>query len=279
MSTTAPTDFQAAYDAGAATKIVEHTVEGIPHVLIPPGCSLKSLEDLLPAPTRIKAHPSFSDVDGFADYVAEFKEQGSRIFVDDAQYRFTTIFDAHAPGLPAWGDHSASIRMELAHEWNKFAAYDGKALKPKEFAEFLEDNVAYISERSGMTGADLLTMAQTFKVDLKGELDIEDTLSRGMRKLVIKDDSTLKARGADGKELEFPEKLFFDLRIFKNHKAYPIEVYLRTRTSKDAVAFMIKIPDPEGLLEEAFDRVIEDVKEATGLPTLKGSFQGPSHKR
>ncbi|MDP2141327.1 MAG: DUF2303 family protein [Gammaproteobacteria bacterium] len=273
-------DFQSAFEAGQATQIVTADIEGVQHILVPPGCTLQSMERLMDAPIRIKAHPSFNDVAGFAEYVKEFAEEGSRVFVDDAQYRFTTVFDCHAKDQPAWGDHSASITMGLAPEWKRFREFDSKAMSPKVFAEFLEDNVAYVdTARSGMSGADVLTMAQTFKVDIKGELDVEESLSQGLRKLVIKDDSTLRGKNVQGKELSFPEKLHFNLRIFKNHSAYPIEVFLRTRTTKEQVVFLIKIPDPEGLLEEAFDRVIEDVCNATGLPTLKGSFEGPSHKK
>ena len=273
-------DFQYAFEAGAASQLVINHIEGVPHVMIPPGSSLKSLEALLPSPTRIREHPQFSDIDGFADYVDEFKQTGSRVFVDDKAFRFCTVFDFHAPGLPAWCDHSASIKMDLSPEWERFTRFDNKPMSPREFAEFLEDNVAYIdSESSKMTGADLLTMAQTFKVNIKGDIEVEETLSRGLRKMVIKDDSTLRGQKKDGTELEFPEKLYFLLRIFKNHKAYPIEVYLRTRTSKDAVVFMIKIPDSDGLREEAFGKVIEDVKRATGLKVLKGSFNGPDHRK
>jgi len=273
-------DFQSAFDAGAAMKLVLEKIEGVPHALIPPGSTLQSLEKLLPAPTRIRQHPEFTEIDGFADYVAEFKQDGSRVFVDDAKFRFVTVFDFHAPGKPQWCDHSASIQMHLSPEWTRFVAYDNTPMSPRAFAEFLEDNLAYVdSEKSGMTGADLLTMAQTFKVDVRGELEVEESLSRGMRKLLIKDDSTLKGRNQIGHELEFPERLFFSLRIFKNHNAYPIEIFLRTRTTNDKVVFMIKIPDVEGLREEAFNRVIEDVKEATGLKVLKGSFTGPDHRR
>ncbi|ALO46604.1 YfdQ family protein [Pseudohongiella spirulinae] len=273
------TEFGAAHALGAATDLVINDIEGVPHVLVPPGSSLENMEKLLPAPTRIREHPEFADIAGFADYVEEFKQVGSRVFVDETALRFVTVFDFHAPDAPAWCDHSASIKMNLAPEWERFTRFDSKAMSPREFAEFLEDNVAYVdSEASGMTGADLLTMAQTFKVNIKGDIEVEETLSRGLRKMVIKDDSTLRGQNKDGKELEFPEKLYFTLRIFKNHKAYPIEVYLRTRTSKEAVLFMIKIPDAEGLREEAFNKVIDDVREATGLKVLKGSFNGPSHR-
>jgi len=35
----------------------------------------------------------------------------------------------------------------------------------------------------------------------------------------------------------------------------------------------------EGLQEQAFDAVMEEVKKTTGLPTLKGEFDGPNHRR
>jgi len=273
-------DFEAAFQAGVATKLVMNTIHGVDHALVPPNCELKSLEHLLPAPTRIREHPQFSDIAGFADYVEEFKQAGSRVFVDDDKHRFVTVFDFHAPDNPAWCDHSASIQMHLAPEWERFTAFDNKAMAPKQFAEFLEDNVAYIDEEaSGMSAAELLTMAQTFKINIKGNVEVEETLSRGLRKMVIQDDSTLRGQTKDGRELEFPEMLFFRLRIFKNHKTYPIQVHLRTRTSQESVAFMIKIPDSEGLLEEAFNKVIDDVREETGLKVLKGSFNGPNHRR
>lgn len=273
------TEYEAAHTAGQAVKLVTAKINGIEHVLVPPNCSLNSMAALMPAPQRIKAHPSFSDVAGFAEYIEEFKEDGSRIFVDDSRHSFTTIFDCHHKGSPAWGDHSASLSLEHSHEWNNFLANNDQKMSPYDFAEFLEDNIAYVDQdATGLTGADLLTMAQTFKVKLKGDLQVEETLQRGMRKLLIQDDSTLKANNSQGNEIEFPETMSFNLRIFKNQSAYPIKVYLRTRTTKDQVIFWIKIPDTPGLIEEAFNHVITEVAETTELPTLKGSFDGPNHR-
>ncbi len=136
--------------------------------------------------------------------------------------------------------------------------------------------MAYVA--GPVAGLDLLAMAQSMKVKLKGDLDVEETLSRGMKRLLITDESVLKGTNSQKKEMEFPEELKLSLRVFKNGKTYPIKVYLRIRTTKDAITFWIKIPDPEAIEEEAFDQVIEEVRDVTGLPTLKGSFRGPSHK-
>jgi uncharacterized protein YfdQ (DUF2303 family) len=272
------TDFQNAFDAGRQAKIEVIEIEDVLHVLVPQGCALKSMEELLPAPTRIRATPAFHDVEGFSSYVAEFKAEGTRIFVDDAKLRFFTVFDHHSKDAPAWGDHSASMDVHESPEWIRFKAFNDKPLSPKEFAEMIEDNLEYISAE-GMTSADLLMMAQSFKVDFKSsELVVEDTLQKGLRNLVIKDDGALRGAGKEGKELEFPEKLALALRVFKNQAAYSISVWLRYRATKDKVIFFIKIPDPDGIKEKAFSEVIEAVKSATGLPTVKGSYSGPKHK-
>jgi len=271
-------DFQAAFDAGTHQQIVLQEIHGIPHVLVPPGSDLKALERLLPAPQRIVAHPAFHDIEGFAAYVDEFKGPGSRVFVDEAKLSFFTIFDHHAKDQPAWGDHCASMTLQESAEWVRFKAYNDKVLSPIEFAEMIEDNLDYISAED-MTSADLLTMAQSFKVDFNGnELQVSDTLKAGLRNLVIKDQGVARGALKDGRELEFPEKLKLNLRIFKYQTAYEISVFLRYRATKERVVFFIKIPDPEGIREKAFQAVMDGVAMATKLPTVKGAYSGPKHK-
>ena len=171
------------------------------------------------------------------------------------------------------------MKLELSREWKRFVNLNETNMNPKEFAEFLEDNIDYLSTTDEMSGADLMTMAQSFKINLKGDVQVEDTLQSGLKTLVIKDDSTLSGKNVNGQQVAFPEHIAFDLRIFKNHETYPIKVFLRYRASKDVVSFWIKIPDSEKLEEQAFDRVIENVKEKTKLKTLKGQYSGHNHRR
>lgn len=272
---TRQTEYEAAFNQGASTKMVRQNIEGIEHVLVPPGSTLQSMERLMPAPQRIKANPEFYDAAGFCDYTEEFKQPGTRIFVDQANWRFFTVFDFHAPEQPAWGDHSASLKMNESPEWKRFKAVDGKKMMPQELAEFLEENLVYVA--GPIAGADLLTMAQNLKAQLKGDLDIEHSTQSGLRRLLIKDDSVLKGQ-ANKKELAFPEKVDLHLRIFDNHSTYPIAVFLRYRASKEGVMFWFKIPDPQRIEEQAFEAVIKEIRETSGLKTLKGRFEGPRHK-
>lgn len=270
------TEYQAAFESGASQELKTVEIGDIEHALIPEGACIKSFENLMAAPNRIKATPSFTDIPGFADYVEEFKEEGTRIFIDDDRRRFTTVFDCHHKNQPAWGDHSASLDVELSREWKRVKAQNEQKMAAIDFAEFIEDNVAYIT--GPVTGIDLLAMAQSMKVKLKGDLEVEETLHAGMKKLLITDESIVKGTNSNKKEMEFPEKVELSLRVFKNGLTYPIEVFLRMRKSDRGINFWIKIPDPDAIEEAAFDQVIDQVKEATALPTLKGSFEGPSHR-
>ncbi|WP_339064778.1 DUF2303 family protein [Teredinibacter turnerae] len=272
------TEFKDAYEIGQSAEIKTIEINGITHMLTPPNCAITSMEHLMPAPNRIECHPMFGDIPSFAEYIEEFKEDGTRIFVDEANRRFVSVFDFHSKEKgPAWGDHSASMQLEFAHEWQRFKQYDNQVLKPAVFAELLEDNLQYVNAED-LSGADLLSMAQTFKINIKGNAEVEESLHSGLKTLIIKDDSTVSARDGKGKEVKFPEKITFGLRIYKNQDHYPIEVYLRYRKKDNGLVFFIKIPDTKGAEEQALNLVIEKIRDVTQLPTLRGAFSGPSHK-
>jgi uncharacterized protein YfdQ (DUF2303 family) len=273
------TEVEAAYELGASTTFVTKDINGIEHVLVPPGSTLKSMERLMPTPQRIVAHPALGDIKSFATYAEEFQDERSRIFVDDSRHSFCIVFDGDENSLPGWGDHSCSMSLQHSHEWMRFLSKDGKEMSPVQFAEFLEDNLAYLNDaENDHSASDILVMAQKFKLRLKGDVEVEETLTQGLKTLVIRDDSTLRSQNSNGNEISFPEKLHFNLRIFKNHETYPLSVHLRYRIGDTKVSFFIKIPDPELLVEQAFDQVIETVASVTKLPTLKGVYDGPRHK-
>lgn len=271
------TEAQSIFDMGFSRKLDLMFIEKVPHALIPEGAKVVDFEHLSAAPLRIKAHPQFSDIESFKAYIEDFKDEGSRIFIDENEHRFFTIFDCHAKGRPAWGDHSASYCAKYSREWERFKAMDGKKMDNLEFAEFIEDNVAYITKP--VKGIDLLAMAQSIKVRLKGEIEVTESLSSGIKKLLIQDEGIARGVDSRNKEIRFPEEITLSIRIYHNDLSYEVPAFLRYRKAEKGLVFWIKIPDPKAAEEQAFDNIIDRVKLATKLPTLKGSYQGPSHKR
>lgn len=267
-------DFQAAYNIGASAELKLTDVNGIKHAIVPPGADLVSLEYLLPAPTRIISHPIFTDVDGFHEYITDFKNDGTRIFVDEECCTFITIFDCYSKEQTAWCDHQASLGLKLSNLWVKLKHYADRKMQGDDFAEFLEDQQPYIT--GPVTGADLFLLAQNFKVKLKGEVESESTVQAGLKKLVIKDESRLYGEDTNGLEIEFPETLIFELPIFENCQIFKLPIRLRHRISDNKPVFWISIADPEQNQRQAFDAVFETVKEKIGLPMLKGKLNLPS---
>lgn len=268
------TDFRDAFNSGQATKVVVEDIYGVPHVLVPEGADIKSMAHLMDAPKRIVASPQFLDIDGFADYAAEFQQAGSRIFVDDEKRVFFIMFDAPAKDAPAWADHTASYPVKTSPEWERFKAIDGKRLEPLELAEFLEDNLEYFI--GPVNGAELLTMAQDLKVTIKGKMANKGTTQKGVTTLLVENNSEL---AGGPKKLAFPENVELSLRIFKNHAHYKIQSRLRYRFTDEGVKFFFSLYDTSQIEESAFNVVVNDVKDATGLKTVRGSYFGPSPRK
>jgi len=266
-------EFSDAYAAGQANEPATIEVEGIPHILVPQGCTLESMEKFMEAPRRIIAQPQFLDITGFADYAEEFQEEGSRIFVDDEKRTFFIMFDAPAKGKPAWADHTASYPVRLSPEWNRFKAQDGKRMEPLELAEFIEDNLEYFV--GPVTGAELLTMAQDLKVNIRGKINNSGTTQKGVTTLLIENNSEVSG---GPKKVEFPAEVELSLRIFKNHTTFKVRSRLRYRFTEEGIKFHFALYDTEQTEEDAFNLVIDEVREATGLKTVRGSYYGPSPK-
>jgi len=272
------TEYETAFEAGANQELKTVEVYGIKHALIPAGRDIKSFERLMLAPSRIVASPCFSDQHGFVEYFKEFKEDGTRIFVNDNSLIFTTVFDCHHKDQPAWGDHSASYELNHSSEWKRFNSFNNKKMDQRDFAEFLEDNMEHIN--GPIKGLELLQLAQNININFKGTLAIEETVSKGLKSLIIKDESRAFGIDTAGKEIEFPDHLVLSLRVFKNGPLYDFTVKLRQRTNKEqnCLIFWISITDSDAIEEKVFDKVIESIKEETGITPLKGAYKGRSHK-
>lgn len=275
------TETAAAFDMGVKTKINSKMIGGIEHVQLPDDCKLQSFERLMDKPNRIKAAHVFNDTDSFVTYFELFSSEGTRIFVDDKNFNFTTVYDCDNPGEPAWGDHTSSLQMRFSFEWSRFKNIHKERMNQKEFSEFLCRNAEYIefhrkdgSENIPMDGNELLTMAKKIDVNIKGNAEFEESESRGIKKIVICDDSTASGKTSDGKSIEFPEEITLTLRVFRNSAAFKVPAFLRQRIDKDkkGLIFWIEIKDIEQTEEAAFDKVIAEMEEKTKITALRGIY-------
>lgn len=266
------TETDSAFVIGRQTQIVSELFGGITHVQVPNDTKLVSLEKLMPQPARIKADHVFNEVESFAEYFKEFKQDGTRIFVDDERHLFTSVFDCDHPKKPQWGDHRISLGMQYSHEWKRFKQFNGKKMDQKSFSEFICNNINFVI--GPITGTELFAMAKSLDIKVKGSIEVDESEAKGLKKLVIKDESVARGRDTNGQMLEFPETLTMKLRVFKNSIEFDVPISLRQRVNPDktGMIFWIEIKDIETAEEVAFDKCVEALHEVTGIKPLRGSY-------
>lgn len=97
---------------GQAQKASQHHGE-IPHITLPEGFTVQSIEHLLPAPSRIRGIFRTRDPEAFITYVHRHKIPGKTvIFRNDKE--ITCIIDFHgkdgqAKDVPGWCEHQAIL--------------------------------------------------------------------------------------------------------------------------------------------------------------------------
>ena len=94
-------------------KPVDHPGLAAPIALLPNDVALKSLEHLLPAPTRAKQKLTVLDAESFIDYVNRFATSATAVFCNGPEGRtFSAVIDYHQPDCPAW---LACSHLSLPH--------------------------------------------------------------------------------------------------------------------------------------------------------------------
>lgn len=250
------------------SKEIEITeIKGVPYAKIPHGHTLESLEKLLPNPTRIRAQPLLLDVEAFGEYFKEFQQDGTRIFVDDRDFTFTSVFDSDTPDLAGHGDHKATLQFFKSHEWSGFRAISRDYVSRDKMARFLEQNIDYITGE--FSGVRLLDMTRKLTMKIRGDIDINEDLANGVRGLVVSGNTTVKAKEGDN-YIPFPEKIDINVRIFKHCPAYKLEARFHWKLQNDDILLALDLIDPDGVEESAFNQVIESVEKETGKKPIRG---------
>ncbi|MEM1155112.1 MAG: DUF2303 family protein [Pseudomonadota bacterium] len=244
----------------------------VPVLFQPPGWVHRDLTHLLPAPLRIIEAPVFTDPASFLEYYGVFAQEdgGTRIFADDAEFTFTSVFDGSEPNEPGHGDHRAGLRMDRAPEWKAWCEIAGKPLGASPFTRFIEKNLDYI--KGPMTGAELLAMCRDLRIRGNGDISVKENAAGGERILDISMNSKVSGAGSDGEQVPFPEILEVTLRVFRNADTYTFSARLRWDVGNNGLTFTIDLVDEASVEEMAFDEVIKEVADATKQTVLKGTY-------
>ena len=242
-------------------------------LVVPPGHEIKSLENLLSAPTRKRANVSVSTTGSFVDYI---KKHGSLdecvIYADIDAEKSLCVLDAiindNGADNPEWRDHRCTFTPALSVEWKRWIQKNGEKMAQADFATWLEDNLSDIANVPNMpTGAQMLTMALAFEATAEKKLKSRINLQSGGVRFEYVEDEDKDTRTS----MEVFQRFTLGLPVFDGSSdAYPVEARLKYRDNGGKVTFWYELIRPDRAFKTSVQSALDQIKNATGFMIIQG---------
>lgn len=247
--------------------------DGCRHIVMPEGYQAlditKAIEQAQPTPNRKRGTVSVKDIPSLLLICADQAAPATGyLYADPDSRTIVAMFNDHRGADAGWRDHRANFQAEYTPEFSRWLANNGsgKARGQTEFAEFIEDNLADITEPFAQQ---LLNVATTIQATTGINFSSAKRLQDGQTQLAYSETINATA-GSDG-ALSIPKEFTLGLRIFKNGAGYLLKARLKYRLNSGAVKFWYELDRPERAVEDAFAGYVAEVREKSGYAVLIGS--------
>lgn len=248
--------------------IAERQIGATHHLILPPSYQALNItgavENAEPCPTRKRGTVKLANLGSFIRYCKDqpYNTEGY-IYADPEATMLTAVFNDHQGEEPGWRDFRAVFEAEKSRELAIWLVHNKKVMEQEEFAIFLEDNIADITEPSGET---LLAIALTMQAKVDVNFSSSKRLDNGQVQLAYTE--TIDARAGSG-SITIPAQFAIGVRLFKNGEGWKLKARLKYRLGSGKVKFWYELDRPENVIEEAFTAYVEQVMGA-GYPVLIG---------
>lgn len=256
----------------AAAALEANSVSGHHYVIVPKDYKrediTKAVEEAQPIPNRKRGTVQLKDVASLLDYCKDQAASATAyLYADPDKRTVTAVFNDHRDVVNAgWRDHRAEFKAEFTPEFSKWIAKNTQQMGQSEFAEFIEDNFADITEPAAQV---MLEMATTIQAKTDINFSSAKRLQNGQVQLQYTE--TIDARAGASGGLEIPKEFTLGLRIFKNGDGYKLKARLKYRLHSGAIKFWYELDRPERAIEAAFDGYVTTLREDSGYAVLLGT--------
>jgi uncharacterized protein YfdQ (DUF2303 family) len=218
----------------------------------------------LDTPRRKRGAYSVTDVAGFSHYYTKHSDPGTELYADRRRLTVTAVLDAHLTNGPRWEQHTLEMKLQYSEAMAAWMQVNNRLMSQEEFAEHIEEWRHTIQEPAA---AEVYELVQSFhattKVDFKSGL----VLATGQRQLVYTENTTA-AGGAKG-NLTIPETLRLAVPVFRRAEvADSVIARLRYQIREGQLSMGVKLTAVEEVIDGAFDAVVRQVNEATGMTVV-----------
>ena len=226
----------------------------------------EAIEKAQRVPSRKRGTVQLFDLDSLIQHA---KDQANAtdgyIYASPADSTITAVFNDQRCSVPGWRDHRAYFKAEYTPEFSRWLSNSGKQKDQTAFAEFIEDNLADITEPGAQT---LLDVATTIQANTSITFGSAKRLQDGQVQLQYTEviDATAGAGGA----LSIPKTFKIGLRVFQRGEGYMLTARLKYRLAGGKVSFWYELDRPEATIEAAFNGYVAQLRAESGYTVLMG---------
>lgn len=226
----------------------------------------KAVEKAQPTPRRQSGTAQLKDLASLMQYCTDQDmDHVGYIYADPDSRKITAVFNDQRSGM-GWRDFRAEFKAEYTLEFAKWVGKDKHQFTQTEFAEFIEDNMADITEPAATA---MLEMATTIQAKTDINFSSAKRLQNGQVQLAYTESIDARA-GANG-AMEIPKEFALGLRIFKNGEGYKLKARLKYRLNSGNVKFWFELDRYERAVEDAFGGYVATLREKSGYQVLLGT--------
>jgi uncharacterized protein YfdQ (DUF2303 family) len=245
--------------------------DGRAWLLLPEGLTSREITDphgLIPEPpVRIKQLVELLDKDSLCDYVIRHRTEATVIFSDPFKDTFTAQIDWHEGEQSGFVDHRAVLTLQRSEEWQRWSKINGQLMAQGDFARFLEENAADVSEPSG---ADLLEVARDLSAKRNVRWKSAIRLDNGDQEFEYAEETEAQSKSARG-TIEVPRAFKLRIPIYLNEPSVEIGAFLRWKIAEGGgLAIGIELHRPVFVQQAVFRQIGLDIGERTDRPLWTG---------
>lgn len=267
-------DLQTALEIGKnQTQVIE--VDGIKVLVTPSGHNVDlqleaELDRFRDRPAQISAHVELHTAQAFIDYVNDFSDANTAIFINEEDAKFIAVLDYHeGTTQPRHGYHTATFQCKRTDEWSVWMRHDGEKMEQEAFALFIEDNADEIVQP---TSAEMLEIALTIKANTTCEFRQSQRLDNGQIQLTYNEQIDGRA-GASG-QLEIPQEISVAMQPFQGSSSYTRKARFRYRISHGKLSMWYDLIRPKKCIEEAIKDTLSQIKDPTTGAKVSQFYMG-----
>tara|TARA_R110002110_G_scaffold415835_1_gene657179 strand:- start:11646 stop:12449 length:804 start_codon:yes stop_codon:yes gene_type:complete len=233
------------HDLGALTAHEGHLPANLK--LVPESCSLKDIEEHLPAPLRYRAHIATPSIADFVELTQE-RTQGARCFINDDKMTAVTVFNLGNPTSPGHADDRVTLTMRSTKEWDELQKVSGSQADQRITAEWLEDWRDYLTPVWDTDQEGRATMANAINTVRNLVIDAKKTTDHGVSNFGA-EKTDLEKIEARGRDMPPPARFIFKCVPFEGLQERSIALRLSIVTGEKP-RFTLRIIRPDQLRQE-----------------------------